>query len=96
VAVGGGHLYWGLAGYDVPTSSGVDVWSGAAVVQANLDGTDAKTNLGSGNGFSGVLAVGGGHLYWARANKIVEANLDGTGANTIVKHQGPAGIAVGS
>jgi hypothetical protein len=133
LAVGGGHLYWGLAGADVPTSSGVDIWSGAAVVEANLDGTGAKTIatvqnfptsigvggghlywadgativeanldgtgaktiLGSRSGFSGVLAVGGGHLYWAGTNKLVEANLDGTGA-TIVKHQGPAGIAFGS
>jgi hypothetical protein len=83
LAAGGGHLYWGLAGTAYVTISGVVYWSGATVVEANLDGTGAKT-VAEVKGFPTSIAVGGGHLYWADGNKIVQANPDGTDAKTIL------------
>jgi hypothetical protein len=96
LAVGGGHLYWGLAGYYCEFS-GCYGWKGASVVEATLDGTGAKT-IAPVQGFPSSIGVGSGHLYWADGTTIVEANLDGTDPKTILGHgSGFSGVlAVGS
>jgi sugar lactone lactonase YvrE len=77
------HLYW----------ANVD----GTIVEANLDGTGAKT-VANGQSAPNGVAVSGSHLYWASpgTGTIVEANLDGTGAKTIAEGQSyPYGVAVG-
>jgi hypothetical protein len=84
----GSHLYW---------------ISGDTIVEANLNGTNAKTIAQGQNGPVAVaVAVGGGHLYWAipggysnNDGAIVEANLNGTDVQTIAQGQPtPSGVAV--
>jgi len=85
------HLYWGNQG---------TVTIPGTIVEANLDGTGAKT-IASGKGSPHGVAVDASHLYWANAitstkGTILEANLDGTGAKVIASRQnGPTGVAVG-
>ena len=95
MAAGGGHLYWGRTVVGDVTSSGSVVWS-STVVEANLDGTQAKT-IATVQGFPTSVGVGGGHLYWADGNQIVEANPDGTQPKPILgKGSGFSGVlAVG-
>lgn len=86
VAVAGHHLYWSEQGR-------------GKIIEANLDGTHAKTIAKHQSNPVGV-AVGGGHLYWTtlgdrQPGTIVEANLDGTGAKTIVTGAEPSSVAVG-
>ena len=87
VAVNASHLYW--ANFNAGT-----------IVEANLDGTGAKT-IASHKGSPYGIAVNASHLYWANhitspVGTINEANLDGTGAKVIASRQnGPSGVAVG-
>ena len=91
VAVDASHLYWGNHG---------TVQTPGTIVEANLDGTGAKT-IASHKGSPWGVAVNASHLYWANhitspVGTINEANLDGTGAKVIASRQnGPSGVAVG-
>jgi hypothetical protein len=75
------HLYW--TNYD-----------GSKVVEADLNGTHAKT-IASDKPYSPAgIAVGDGHLYWVNVATgesskatIVEADLNGTHAKTIARFQ---------
>lgn len=91
MAAGGGHLYWGRTYAASVTSSGSVIWS-SDVVEANLDGTQAKS-IATVQGFPTSVGVGGGHLYWADGSQIVEANPDGTESKPILgKRSGFTGV----
>jgi hypothetical protein len=94
VAVGGLHLYW--ADYGRPTGPRPGHFQAGTIVEANLNGTDART-IATGQHNPWGVAVGVGHLYWSddHAGTITEANLDGTDAKTIATGQSlPTGVAV--
>lgn len=86
----GEHLYW-VNGF-------------RSIVEANLDGSDARDIVPARNARG--IAVGGGHIYWTsvcgdpckdKTGTVNEANLDGSDPKTIVTGQdSPSGIAVAS
>jgi hypothetical protein len=96
VAVGGLHLYWTDYGRATEPRPGHFHFHAGTVVEANLNGTDART-IATGQHNPWGVAVGVGHLYWSddHAGTITEANLDGTDAKTIATGQSlPTGVAV--
>ena len=96
-----------IVGLDTPKDIAVDAGSGkmfwitetGSVYYANLDGSGVS-ELASGYGTLGGIAVGGGKVYWTEetsdsAGKIHSANVDGSNVQELVSlNAAPYGISV--